>query len=242
MNSTFSQVLSLIVPPLCLACKGEIPLGEPENLCVKCREKILPCEQSMCRCCGEDLKNPEIANSLCGDCLKDSPDFEWARSVFQLSPELSKIVHSFKYAGEESALPWMTLQMQNYLEKNFPELKFDYIIPVPLHWWRLLRRGYNQSLLLAKALAKKRNEKLDFHTLVKTKASKAQSSVSKPERTKQLKKAFHLKNPDKFKDKTILLVDDVYTTGSTLQECAKILKQKGAKVFAFTLARTALKF
>ncbi len=242
MNSNFSQVLSLIVPPLCLACQTVIPLGEQENLCVECRKKILPWEKSICRCCGDALNNPEIENSLCGDCLQDPSAFEWARSVFQLSPELSKIVHSFKYAGEESALPWMTSQMQDYLEKNFPGIKFDYIIPVPLHWWRLLRRGYNQSLLLAKALAKKRNEKLDFDSLVKTKASKAQSSLSKTERLKQLKMAFRLKSPEKFKDKTILLVDDVYTTGSTLQECAKVLKQADAEVFAFTLARTVLKF
>lgn len=238
MNLTASQITAFFFPPLCLSCKADIPFSE-WSFCESCRQKIIPWSRSICRCCGEKL-NAEIENSLCGACLKNAPAFNWARAVYKLTPELSKLLYAFKYSGEESALPWMTLEMALYLENNFPNESFDFIVPVPLHWWRLVRRGYNQSLLLAKALAKKRKEKLNFSAFIKSKASQAQSTLSKEERMKQLKGAFQLKEENLFKEKKVLLIDDVYTTGSTLRECASVLKKAGAQVFAFTLARTPL--
>ncbi len=241
MNSTSAKILSYFFPQVCLSCHGVFEFGEEKNFCDSCEKEILYLSISVCKICGEDLKNPDLHSSLCGECLQEPPPFEWARSVFELSPALSKILYSFKYSADETALSWMSQEMYRYLENNFKGMNFNFIIPVPLHAWRLLRRGYNQTLLLANALAQLRNEKVDYTNLIKPKSTSAQSTLSKKERVKQLRDAFELKNSDLFNNKRILLVDDVYTTGSTLQECARVLKEAGASVCALTLARTPLK-
>ncbi len=240
MNSSVSKILSYFFPDLCLSCHSVFEFGEEENFCEPCKKEIIYLGKSICRICGEDLQNPDISNSLCGECLQDPPHFEWARSVFQLTPSLSKVIYSFKYAGDETALSWMAEELGLFLNHHFSSIQFDFIVPVPLHMFRLLRRGYNQSLLLAKALAKSRGEKLDFENLQKQKSTLAQSTLSKKDRTQQLRGAFSLKGQSLFREKNILLLDDVYTTGTTLRECTQVLSKADAKVFVLSLARTPL--
>lgn len=240
MSTASLKILSYFFPQVCLSCHSVFEFGEEKNFCESCENEILYLSNSVCKICGHNLKNPDITSFVCGDCLQDKPSFEWARSVFELSPVLSKILYSFKYAFDESALPWVSKEMASYLQNHCQAMEFDYIIPVPLHTWRLLRRGYNQSLSLATSLARQRNEKINFENFVKIKSTSPQSTLSKKEREKQLKGAFALKSPEVFKGKNILLIDDVYTTGSTLRECAQVLKRAGAKAYAFTLARTPL--
>lgn len=235
-----SQILSYFSPLVCLSCHSVFPFGEEGNFCEACKAEIKYLGQNICRICGSDLYNPDISSSVCGECLKETPAFEWARSVLELSPSLLKILHPFKYSGDETALPWMAEELDLFLKKHFPELKFDFIVPVPLHFFRLIQRAYNQSLLLARALGKLRHEKVDFENLSKRKSTKAQSTLSRKERLKQLRSAFYLKDKACFRNKNILLVDDVYTTGATMQECAKIISEAGARVFGLSLARTPL--
>ncbi len=242
MKNSSLKILSYFFPHTCLSCHEVFAYGDEREFCGSCQKEILHLSDSICKICGEDLKNPDLHSSLCGDCLQDKPPFEWARSVFELSPTLSKILYSFKYAADESALSWMNEQIFGYLKSHFEDIQFDYILPVPLHSWRLIRRGYNQSLLLAKKLAQSRNEKLDFENLVKQKSTSAQSTLSKKERLKQLRGAFLLKKKEKYQKQKVLIIDDVYTTGSTLRECAQVLKEAGAEVYVMTLARTPLSF
>ena len=114
-------------------------------------------------------------------------------------------------------------------------------MPVPLHPKKLRERGFNQSLLLAKAVAVKLNGLLDFLSLIRAKETIPQTTLSKTERKKNVQNAFVLKNPAGVLKKNILLVDDVFTTGNTLNECAKVLTRGGAKaVFCVTLARAVI--
>ncbi len=236
----FSQILSYFFPSQCLSCESMFEFGEENSFCETCSQEICEMGLNLCRVCGDSFGNSEIPAHVCGKCLQNPPSFEWARSVFDLSLPLSKMLHAFKYSGNETALSWMVIEMKKLLGRHFSGWKADFIVPVPLHPLRLVWRGYNQSLLLARVLSKSMKIPLDFENLVKIKSTRAQSTLSRQDRCKQLKDAFIVRKPALFEGKKILLVDDVYTTGATLLECAKVLKNKGSQVYALTLARTPL--
>jgi len=242
MSAFREHILPYFLPASCLACKSVFPYGQEREFCDACQEGIRSWGDRICRACGDDLNNPDLEASLCGECLRDPPPFEWARSIYRLDPSLLKILHAFKYSGDEAALPWMLDRLDTFLRQHFPELRCDFVLPVPLHWRRLLRRGYNQSLLLARGLAERRGEALSIGHLLKSKATQAQSKLSREERRQQIRGAFCLKKSEDLKDKRILLVDDIHTTGSTLRECSRILAEVGAKVHALSFARTPLEF
>jgi ComF family protein len=119
------------------------------------------------------------------------------------------------------------------------EIDVDVIIPVPLHPTRLRAREFNQSLLLADQLSRHLSRPVSTTNLVRTVATDPQTTLSRQERLRNLRKAFEIRKPQDLAEKRILLVDDVYTTGTTLNECAKVLRKAGAgPVLALTLART----
>ena len=114
-------------------------------------------------------------------------------------------------------------------------------MPVPLHPKRLRERSFNQSLLLARHVARRLGFELDFLSLRRVRYTQPQTGLKKDQRRKNVRKAFDLKAPDVVKGRDVILVDDVTTTGNTLNECARVLKRSGAKnVFCVTLARTAV--
>ena len=150
-----------------------------------------------------------------------------------------EIVHRFKYQREFAFLAWMSDEMAGVYQEEFAPLDFDLIIPVPLHWQRLLKRGYNQSQLLARFLAKKINLPLAPSVLVRTKNTPPQVGLSRNQREKNLKKAFLVKKPSLVEGKKLLLIDDVITTGATIEEASRTLKRAGAElvgVLAFARA------
>ena len=115
----------------------------------------------------------------------------------------------------------------------------DYLIPVPMHRKRLLKRRYNQAALLCKYLSRKSLVSTDYFSLVRIKNTVPQVSLSGAKRRNNLKKAFAVKNPEKLKGKSVVLIDDVKTTGSTLRECAKVLQKAGVvNIYTLTLSQT----
>ncbi|MDO5557813.1 MAG: ComF family protein [Clostridia bacterium] len=107
--------------------------------------------------------------------------------------------------------------------------KYDIVIPVPVHYYRKIKRGYNQSELIIRDIERICNLKLEKNILVRLKNLKQQSKLSRVDRQKNIKNVYTIKNIDKIKDKNIIIFDDIYTTGSTVNECSRILKQNGAK-------------
>jgi predicted amidophosphoribosyltransferase len=114
---------------------------------------------------------------------------------------------------------------------------FDVVIPVPLHKDRLRERGFNQSLLLAREVARGPGLQVDYKSLKRTRPTKPQADLKTEERRKNVRDAFEVKSPEGVRKKKVLLVDDVYTTGATVSECARVLKREKCKVFVLTLAR-----
>ena len=130
---------------------------------------------------------------------------------------------------DKTDLASLLAKMMYVAGKDIFASDIDLIVPVPLHYSRLIKRRYNQSALLAKELGKLTNIKVDYNTLVKGRITKAQIDCDGKERLINVKNAFYIKDAGKIKGKRILLIDDVLTTGSTLNECAKVLKQAKAK-------------
>ncbi len=225
----------LCFPPLCLSCGANLPSGPP-LFCLSCRANVRLIRSPFCSCCGKPFPFSAGGSHLCGFCLKSKWQFSEARSIFQYNGCVPKIVHSFKYSGSTVALKTFFA-----LKKELPHLDHfsdvDLIIPVPLHVKRLRKRGFNQALLLAKALLPECRSKISPYILERQRRTVPQTGLSGVERRRNLKNAFQVCQPAEVRGKRILLVDDIFTTGSTVNECAGTLRRAGAKeIMVLTLA------
>jgi ComF family protein len=147
-------------------------------------------------------------------------------------------IHKFKYGRSISLGDALGSFMADFSFPDFDQAEYSLLIPVPLHVKKLRQRGFNQSLLLARALGKKYKLPVNFSLLKRSKFTLTQTGLHKNEREKNIKGAFIVTDKEKISGKKIILIDDVYTTGATINECAKTLIKAGAeKVAALTLAR-----
>lgn len=229
MKKRISPFLDLLFPERCLFCDSICK----EPGCQICAETIKFISPPFCKVCGIPFKSDAVQSHTCGECMEKRPHFSWARGVLVYNDTTAKAIHRFKYGHDTTYSGPLGLMIADY-----PLEGFDLVIPVPLHIKRLRERGFNQSLLLAKAIGKRRGIPVDPFTLKRSKWTEPQVNLSKRDRKMNVKGAF-----DIYKDvggKRILLVDDVYTTGATVSECSKVLKKNGAKeVCILTLARAA---
>ncbi|TET06759.1 MAG: ComF family protein, partial [Candidatus Atribacteria bacterium] len=149
-------------------------------------------------------------------------------------------IHLFKYYGEKKLAKPLGKLMVDYLLKNDEfKKKVDLIIPVPLHKNDLKKRGFNQSVLLGKVIGDYFSVPVGEKVLIKKKSTPFQVNLSKKEREKNILRSFSVEKPEEIKGKNILILDDVFTTGSTVEECAKGLKEARAKnIYVLTLARS----
>jgi ComF family protein len=169
--------------------------------------------------------------------LNKKDNLRYSRSAVIYDVFSKKLILDFKFfdhiENKKLLAQWMYLAGKDIFDAGV-----DVIIPIPLHKLRLLKRKYNQSAILASELSKMTNIKSDYKSFVKIRSTQPQSECSGKKRITNIKNAFTVKNPENIKGKRILLIDDVYTTGSTLRECAKVLKKAGAKsVDALTIAK-----
>lgn len=192
----------------------------------------------LCNACGLPFGFDMPGEALCGACLEHEPSFDRARAACAYNDASRKLVLAFKYGDNLHAIntlvPWMLRAGEGMIAAC------DIIAPVPLHGRRLRERKFNQSALLAAGIAKRSNKLCQLDLLTRTRHTPPQKGLNAKERNLNVKDAFAVKEKllPMIKDKTILLVDDVYTTGATLNECAKILKDVGAAhVFVITIAR-----
>jgi ComF family protein len=166
------------------------------------------------------------------------PPFHAARAVGQYKGVLREAIHAFKYRKKLRVGKSLVVLMAQYWTDRFPEQTFDYLIPIPLHPRRLRDREFNQAQVLAEGLGRLRHIPVLSSVLVKSRWTRSQVELSGKERRENVKGTFLLKDPARIQDKSILLIDDVFTTGATVTEAAKILYAGGAsQVAVYTLAR-----
>jgi len=238
ITEVLNDVSDVIFPSQCLGC-AEILYPHSRHLfCPACKEKIKFITGSLCPVCGTIFLDSPAESHLCGNCIENKTYFSCARAVFSCETIILDVIHQFKYGNNISVGAMLASFMADF---SFPDVDFsDYslIIPVPLHIKRLRERGFNQSLILARALAKKWQIPVNFSLLKRHKFTLTQTGLHKIERKQNIKGAFEVSDKKLIAGKNVILVDDVYTTGATINECAKTLIKAGAqKVTVLTLAR-----
>lgn len=224
---------------VCMVCDSELNEDSACCLCPKCKETLPYLNGQICEKCG----SPEVmeGEAVCDRCKGKTMPFEQARAVFAYQAEIKALVHKFKYSGKTYLAKPLAECMADCLKLHCPNLTFDCIVPVPMFPAKKKKRGFNQAELLAKELSEIVKLPLELNGLARTIDNLPQTTLNFDERQKNLEQSFHC---DKgfFKKKTVLLVDDVFTTGATARTVSEILKTQGKaeNVFVLTVAHTPL--
>lgn len=231
-------LLDLIYPLTCQVCKIKLDFRNITGLCESCWKKIQKNSPPFCSKCGKSLPGPSQDSLICGECLKKKFYFHRAWSVCLYEGVVKECIHLFKYSRRLCLLrPFSQLMIEfvrDYLDHN----RYDFLVPVPLHKVKLREREFNQSLLLAQSVSRAFNLPLSTNNLRRIRTTPSQTQLNLQQRLTNIKGSFGVKDGPRLKDKRFLLVDDVFTTGSTVDECSKVLLKAGAKrVEVLTLAR-----
>jgi ComF family protein len=238
-------LLDLVLPPRCILCAARVETSG--TLCAPCWRGINFLGEPCCACCGLPFAfdagpNESAVEILCAGCLARRPRFDRARSVFAYDDHSRRLVLALKHGDRLQSVPafgqWLARAGAVLLAEA------DLVVPVPLHWTRLWRRRYNQSALLAQAAcaAWRRQGRpgpaFVPDLLIRRRRTPSQGRRTRTQRAENVRRAFRLKRGADIEGKRVLLVDDVLTSGATVEECARVLLRAGAaRVDVLTLAR-----
>ncbi len=231
--SVYRQVLDLFVPPRCVVCKH---VGT--WLCERCVSKIPLFDASICSRCGRPANTSKDSDAeyLCAVCRATPLRVAPIRAAFLFKDEIRDVIHALKYRGASDILKPLAGRIAESWHRH--HLPSDVLVPVPLHANRETKRGYNQSVLAAKTIARQVGLPVAREALVRVRDTASQTHLKLNERKRNVDAAFSCVTCAPFVGKYVTLVDDVATTGATLDACAEALLACGAQsVNAFTLAR-----
>ena len=243
MKIDIREVLNLIGDELyptgykCLCCREELSTNTLYAFCDKCMAKLPFNIGHTCVKCGEPIGG---MGEYCVHCKNNLPFYKKNVSVFLYKSPIDGFIRKLKFDNGK----YLAETLSNFIASEVVKMgvNFDYVIPVPLHPSRKKKRGYNQSELLCTSLKRKLLLNVDNDILIKSRNTLSQAGLSRNERIENLEDAFEVKDKSKIKGKVLLLVDDVFTTGTTINECSKILLDAGAKeVYSITLAHADTK-
>ena len=237
--SSYTKLAELIFfPSFCELCSSLLEFPQERVICHSCWKSIRTSHPSYCLCCGRFFEALEKTH-LCQDCLQKRPPFSHHRSCGKYKGKLKDIILLYKYRHFQVLGKDLARFADRALGKE-EEIwwKVDAIVPVPLHPKRKKERGFNQAQIIAKELARMKGIELRDQLLVKTKNIPPQTSLRVEDRVENVSGAFGITEGEKIKKRVVLLVDDVYTTGSTIRECSSVLRSAGVKeVKALTVAQ-----
>jgi len=226
-------VVDAVLPPRCLACGATV--GEPDALCGPCWASLSFFAPPWCASCGLPFPYPAGEGAVCADCARGGAHWQRARAVMRYDKYSRQLVLGLKYDRTDLARAlggWMRRAGREILDGA------DLIVPVPLHWTRLFARRYNQANLLAHAIHVAGGPPVAPDWLVRRRRTPSQGRLGPLARARNVRGAFALRRGRDIRGKRIVLVDDVLTTGATVEECARVLRRGGAAfVGVLTLAR-----
>ncbi len=252
-RSTLGSLFAALFPSECRLCG--IPLIAPTTLpvCQGCIDAIVPFEIPRCGRCGEALVagfRAQLPGACCNNCVREQPLFERAVAFASYDGALRDLIHMLKYKHMETAadvLGSMLAETIAPLESDFVNASAArlLVIPVPLHISKLRQRGFNQSELLAASAVKRLRKRpgpiryqVESSALVRRRATESQVGLTREQRQANMRGAFAVSLKNRIAGNCVLLVDDVFTTGTTVGECARVLLKAGAKkVWVSTVAR-----
>lgn len=242
-------LLSVLFPSNCRICQAPLTGVALTPVCHQCLEAIRPIQGPRCAACGERLISRHLTSerdgaALCLTCMQNEPAFTRASAYGSYESGLRDLVHLLKYDRVRPAagvLGRMLAEVVADIAEAFgPEPPV--VMAVPLHASKMRQRGFNQSELIARAMLKLRpaalDAKLNTTALLRSRATESQTGLTPPQRRENMRGAFKVVRSDQISARDILLIDDVFTTGTTASECARVLRRAGAaRVFVATVAR-----
>ena len=238
MKALLRALADVIFPSTCLSCSAVLREDGTKPFCPSCTDKISLIAPPLCPVCGKPYGTPEGTDHVCGDCLTDKPPFDLARSAGRYDGPLLEAISRLKYQARTAAGVLLGRWMAARSWPGFCPTDYDWMLPVPLHPKRLRQRGFNQAVLLGRTVAGTFAIPFDTTVLQRRVHSSPQVGLGRNERKANARGAFAVNTPGRIEGKNIVVVDDVYTTGSTVRECARVLKKAGAaSVAVLTLAR-----
>lgn len=228
--------LKCVYPPRCPVCDELLSVAGREKIHSTCEKELKIIMQPKCFRCGQSMDNVE--EEYCFDCMKKLQSvnpISQGRGIFDYSGKAKLMMYHFKYSNRGCYKDYFAMMSARLYFDWFEKIAPDVIIPIPMYWRKQRWRGYNQATEFAKALGKALNIPVDTKVVVRRRNTRALKSLSPEERKNNLKNAFHVKRSI-VKYRKILLVDDIYTTGSTVETVADHLLRAGAaEVYFFTV-------
>ncbi len=223
-------LLGLVFPPICPVCGDIAPAGR--DICPECAGRLCYADEPYCMKCGKPVEEYE---EYCSDCAERGHVYDEGRAVFVYDEYMSKSIYRFKYNGKREFASFYGRVMAERLGRKIESWNADVIVPVPVHKSKMKTRGYNQAGLIAKELSKRCRIPVCSDLVSRKRATAVQKELGAASRQNNLKKAFNV-TPNVVKYKTVLIVDDIYTTGATVDALAGCLKGAGIeKVYFATL-------
>lgn len=239
MKRFIPALFDFFFPPLCHICRSFIADAGKLHICPTCREQLPLVMSPFCTICGIPFIGVG-GDHICSRCLSDPPCFDAARAHLLYEDAARDMLHFFKYQYKTHLRRPLALLALEGLTHYIIDQKPDLIVPVPLHRSRLRSRGFNQAVLLGTVFSARLSIPMLVKGLTKVRQTEPQIGLSADQRKTNVKGAFVVTRTADITGKRILLLDDVMTTGSTVNECSKELKKAGADlIIVITVARTA---
>lgn len=221
-------ILSILYPDRCPVCH-QVIRGKG-NICPGCRKKLSYIKEPKCKKCGKELERFE--QEYCADCQRFEHFYDRGGAPFAYDDVMRRSISMFKYHNRREYAKFYAMEMKEHCSRLMELCRPDVILPVPVHRSKKRQRGFNQAELVAKELGKLLGIPVDSGYLVRTQKTIPQKELTRQQRKENLKKAFEVSKRDRTYER-VLLIDDIYTTGATIDAISEILRQNQSKIIFF---------
>lgn len=230
-------IIDMIYPVRCPVC-SDIVTPKDRKICIPCEKKLQLISEPRCKKCSKPIEQDQ--REYCSDCERKDYHFEYGYSVWVYDSAIKKSISDYKYRHKKEYAKYYIQEVVKNYGDWIIQLAPDALVPVPIHRSKYRERGYNQAEILAKGIGKELNIPVLSHLLIRNKKTLPQKQLSDKERLQNLREAFGFNKglAESYPKKLdrLLLVDDIYTTGSTIEACTNILKQNGiSHIYFITL-------
>lgn len=223
--------MDYLFPPRCPVC-GKVIIPKGELICDGCKDIFRVVQEPRCMKCGKMIEQAD--QQYCYDCKKTNQEYVQGFALWVYDKNVRESITYFKYNNRREYAKYYIAELCKYYGDIIYKKNPDVLIPVPLHREKLRKRGYNQADLIADGLSSYTHIPMDNQCLIRVKKTVAQKSLNMNQRTNNIKDAFHVHNNYSFSTyQRVMLIDDIYTTGSTINACSKVLKDAGVNEVYF---------